>query len=149
VNERSGKLVCNLCAIIEDPLLVREGGHIGKRILIVEDSNSARAILVELLTFYGYETIEAESATEGVEKALSGTPNLIIMDLGLPGISGIDAVKAVKENPRTAHIPIIALTGSARSELREGALNAGVVAYLEKPASIGLMKEMLEKYLPA
>jgi two-component system cell cycle response regulator DivK len=126
-----------------------EGRHIGKRILIVEDSNSARAILVKLLTYYGYETIEAEGATEGVEKALSGTPNLIIMDLALPGISGIDAVKAMKKNPRTAHIPIIALTGSARSELREGALNAGVVAYLEKPASIGLMKETLEKYLPA
>jgi two-component system, cell cycle response regulator DivK len=121
----------------------------GKRILIVEDSNSVRAILVELLTFYGYEAIEAESATEGVEKALSGTPNLIIMDLGLPDISGINAVKAMKQNPQTAHVPIIALTGSARSELRKGALNAGVVAYLEKPASFGLMKETIEKYLPA
>ena len=80
-----------------------------KRILIVDDSHESRSILgVILHRSWGYETIEATTGTEAVKKAIAEKPDLIIMDLGLPGISGVDATKAIKDNSTTAHIPIIA-----------------------------------------
>ena len=79
-----------------------------KRILVVEDVEDSRSILVMILQrFCGYETIEG---TEAVEKALSEKPDLILMDLGLPDITGVDAAKALKGNLSTAHIPIVAHT---------------------------------------
>jgi two-component system cell cycle response regulator DivK len=82
-----------------------------KRILVVEDRDDSRTILVAILKrFCGYETIEAASGAEAIEKAVSEKPDLILMDLDLPDISGMDAAKAVKENPNTAHIPIVAQT---------------------------------------
>ena len=81
-----------------------------KRILVVEDVDDSRSILVMILQrFCGYETIEA-TGTEAVEKALSEKPDLILMDLGLPDITGVDAAKALKGNLSTAHIPIVAHT---------------------------------------
>jgi two-component system, cell cycle response regulator DivK len=83
-----------------------------KRILVVEDGGDLRAIVVAVLTRVGgYETIEAANGREAVEKAVSERPDLILMDVDLPDISGIGAARAVKSNPRTAHIPIIAQTG--------------------------------------
>jgi CheY-like chemotaxis protein len=80
-----------------------------KKILVVEDRDDSRTILVAILKrFCGYETIEATNGAEAIEKAAAEKPDLILMDLDLPGISGIDAAKAVKENPNTAHIPIVA-----------------------------------------
>src|SRR5215475_10688857 len=80
-----------------------------KRILVVEDRDDSRTILVALLNrFCGYDTIEAANGAEAIEKAEFEKPDLILMDLDLPDISGIDAAKAVKENPNTAHIPIVA-----------------------------------------
>jgi two-component system cell cycle response regulator DivK len=82
-----------------------------KRILVVEDRDDARTILVAILRrFCGYETIEAANGTEAIEKAVSEQPDLILMDLDLPDISGLDAARAVKKNADTAHIPIIAQT---------------------------------------
>lgn len=78
------------------------------KILVVED---ARSILVIILQrFCGYQTIEAATARDAVEKALFEKPDVILMDLGLPDMTGVDAAKTLKENPSTAHIPIIAHT---------------------------------------
>jgi len=118
-----------------------------KRILVVEDNEDSRFILVVTLRRIGYETIEAETGTEGVEQALSEKPDLIIMDLGLPGMSGIDAARAIKDNPTTAHIPIIAHTAWSADHWKEGALKAGMVGYLEKPVSRELMKATIEKFI--
>jgi len=118
-----------------------------KRILVVEDNEDSRFILVVTLRRIGYETIEAETGTEGVEQALSEKPDLIIMDLGLPGMSGIDAARAVKENLTTAHIPIIAHSAWSPSQWKEEALKVGMVDYLEKPVSRELMKATIEKFI--
>ena len=118
-----------------------------KRILVVEDNEDSRFILVATLRCIGYETLEAETGTQGVEKALSEKPDLIVMDLGLPGMSGIDAARAVKENLTTAHIPIIAHTAWSASQWKEEALKVGMVDYLEKPVSRELMKATIEKFL--
>jgi CheY-like chemotaxis protein len=119
----------------------------GKRILIVEDNEDSRLILVATLRSIGYETIEAESGTQGVEKALSEIPDLIVMDLGLPGMFGIDAARAVKQNLATAHIPIIAHTAWSRSQWKEKALKVGMAEYLEKPVPRALMRATIEKFI--
>lgn len=120
-----------------------------KRILIVDDSHESRSILdVMLHRVWGYETIEATTGTEAVKKAITEQPDLIIMDLGLPGISGVDATKAIKDNSATAHIPIIAHTVWPADSCKEQALNAGMVDYLEKPVPMALMKTTIEKFLP-
>jgi two-component system, cell cycle response regulator DivK len=118
-----------------------------KRILIVEDNEDSRFILLTSLRCLGYEITEAESGTQGVEKALSERPDLILMDLGLPGISGIDAARAIKENLTTAHIPIIAHSAWSPGQGKEAALTAGMVDYLEKPVSKELMKATIERFI--
>ncbi len=119
-----------------------------KRILVVEDGGDLRAIVVAILRRVGgYETIEAANGREAVEKAVSETPDLILMDVNLPDISGIDAARAVKNNPRTAHIPIIAQTGWGSGRWKAIALAAGIVAYLEKPVSMELIISTIEKFL--
>jgi CheY-like chemotaxis protein len=79
------------------------------RILVVDDSDALTSFLVLLLERSGgYETLEAATGEEVVEKAISGRPDLILMDIILPGINGVDATKAIRNNPSTAQIPIIA-----------------------------------------
>ena len=117
------------------------------RILVVEDNDDSRSMLVVTLRFYGYETIEAATGAEAVEKAISEKPDLILMDLGLPDISGVDAAKAVKKNPSTAHIPIIAYTAWPSNAWKAKAVNAGMVDYLQKPVRAELMKETIKKFM--
>ena len=119
-----------------------------KRILVVEDRDDTRTILVTILRrFCGYETIEAANGTEAIEKAVAEKPHLILMDLDLPDISGIEAAKAVKENPDTAHIPIVAQTAWSSRQWKEKVLRVGIVGYLEKPVSMELMKETIERFI--
>jgi len=118
-----------------------------KRILVVEDNEDSRFILVVILRSLGYETTEAKTGTQGVEKALSEEPDLIVMDLSLPGMSGIDAARAVKENLATAHIPIIAHSAWSPCEWKEEALKVGMAGYLEKPVSRELMRATVEKFI--
>ena len=119
-----------------------------KRILVVEDRDDSRAILVTILKrLYGYETIEAANGTEAIEKAVSEKPDLILMDLDLPDISGIDAARAVKENPETTHIPIIAQTAWSARQWKSKVMKIGMAGYLEKPVSIELMQATIEKFI--
>jgi two-component system cell cycle response regulator DivK len=118
------------------------------RILVVEDRDDLRTILVSILRrFCGYETIEAANGAEAIEKAVAEKPDLILMDLDLPDISGIDAAKAVKENPNTAHIPIVAQTAWSSRQWKGKVLRIGMVDYLEKPISMELMKATIEKFI--
>jgi two-component system, cell cycle response regulator DivK len=119
-----------------------------KRILVVEDGADLRAVVVAVLTqVCGYEAIEATNGREAVAKAVSEKPDLILMDVNLPDISGIDAARAVKSNPGTAHIPIIAQTGWSSSRWKAAALAAGMVAYLQKPVSLEMIVSTIEKFL--
>ena len=119
-----------------------------KRILVVEDRDDSRTILVTILQrFCGYETIEAANGKEAIEKAVAEKPDLILMDLDLPEISGIDAARAVKENPETAHIPIIAQTAWSSRQWKSKVLQVGMVGYLEKPVSLELIKATIERFI--
>ncbi len=79
------------------------------KILIVEDHTDSREILAIQLRLMSYEVIEAVDGQEGIENAQAENPNLIIMDLGVPGINGIEETVRLKQNPKTSHIPVIAL----------------------------------------
>jgi CheY-like chemotaxis protein len=119
-----------------------------KRILVVEDGVDLRAVVVAVLTqVCGYETIEAANGREAVARAVSEKPDLILMDVDLPDISGIDAARAVKSNPRTAHIPIIAQTGWGSNQWKAAAVAAGMVAYLQKPVSMELIISTIEEFI--
>jgi two-component system cell cycle response regulator DivK len=118
------------------------------RILVVEDRDDLRTILVAILKrFCGYETIEAVNGAEAIKKAIFEKPDLILMDLDLPDISGIDAAKAVKENPNTAHIPIVAQSAWSSRQWKGKVLRIGMVDYLEKPISMELMKATIERFI--
>jgi CheY-like chemotaxis protein len=118
------------------------------RILVVDDSDDLRSFLVLLLERSGgYETLEAATGEEVVEKAISGIPDIILMDIILPGINGVDATKAIKNNPSAAQIPIIALSALFSVEFRQKALKAGVVAYLQKPINLQLLMETIQKFI--
>lgn len=117
------------------------------KILIVEDHEDSRDILKLQLQALGYEVIEAESGQEGLEKALTAAPDLIIMDLGLPGIDGIEAAVRLKKDPKTADIPVIAHTAWSPEDGREKALKAGMAEYLNKPTLPQVLRKVIERFL--
>jgi two-component system, cell cycle response regulator DivK len=118
------------------------------RILVVDDSDDVRSFLVLLLERSGgYETLEAGTGIEAVEKAISEKPDLILMDIKLPDISGFDATEAIKNNPGAAQIPIVAFSALFSVEWKQKALKAGMVAYLQKPIKLQLLMETIQKFI--
>jgi CheY-like chemotaxis protein len=117
-------------------------------VLVVDDSDDVRSFLVLLLERSGgYETLEAATGEEAVEKAISRRPDLILMDIRLPGISGVDATEAIKNNPSAAQIPIIAFSALLSVEWKQQALKAGMVAYLQKPVTLKILMETIQKFI--
>ena len=120
------------------------------RILVVDDNDDVRYILLVLLERSGgYETLEAATGQEAVEKAISERPDLILMDIRLPDISGVDATKAIKNNPRTGQIPIVAYSALLLVGWKQQAFQAGMVAYLQKPFNLQLLMETIQKFIPS
>ncbi len=119
----------------------------GKRILIVEDNSQLRETLVTILRHMGYEAVGAQDGYEGVEKSLTEHPDLVLMDLRLPGMDGIEATKRIKEDARTAKIPVVAYTAWPSHLWRNKALAAGAVEYLQKPVTFSLLKDIIDKCL--
>ena len=121
-----------------------------KRILLVEDYEEARSMLALNMRCFGYETIEAATGADAIEKASFDYPDLIVMDISLPDMTGIQAAKAIKGNPSTSHLPIIAYSAWCTRSWMQEATNVGIVAYLVKPVPMAVMKETIEKFiLPA
>jgi two-component system cell cycle response regulator DivK len=106
-----------------------------KRILVVEDQEDNRRIVRDLLTSVGYEVIEAISGEDGVRMAETHTPDLILMDIQLPGLDGYEATQRIKGNAGLRHIPIIAVTSYALSGDDARAFASGCDAYVSKPFS--------------
>lgn len=117
------------------------------KILVVEDHPDSRDILVFMLRRLNYEVIEVTNGQEAIDRATSDGPDLIIMDLGLPGMNGIETSAKLKENPQTAFIPIIAHTAWDEHEYKKKALEAGIVEYMSKPTDPRTLKRVLEKVL--
>ena len=119
------------------------------RILVVEDHDDSREILSAQLKYLGYEVIEAMTGEEGVEKATFHLPHVVIMDIGLPGISGLEATQRLKQNPRTAHIPVIAHTAWGEETFRSAGEKAGIAEFLTKPTHPKKFQSTIEKCLAA
>jgi two-component system, cell cycle response regulator DivK len=129
-------------------MVATEGsGEMAKKILIVEDNKHLREILASVLHSSGYTMLEAATGAQGIEKAVAEKPNLILLDLDLPDITGIDAARVLKNNPATAEIPIIACSALSGSEWREEALRAGIADYLQKPISLAMIKAKIEEFI--
>jgi CheY-like chemotaxis protein len=118
-----------------------------KSVLIVEDNEHLRNIYASILRFSGYEIVEAESGTDAIEKAASAQPHLILLDLVLPDMNGIEVARSIKRNQRSAHIPIIGCSAFSIGEEREDSLAAGMVDYLRKPISSQVLKAKIEKFI--
>ena len=105
-------------------------------ILIVEDNEKNLKLVRDLLQFNGYETIEAITAEEGIEIARTHHPVLILMDIQLPGMDGITALKHLRADPLTKAIPVVAITASVMTTERKEILEAGFEGYQAKPINI-------------
>ena len=119
-----------------------------KRILVVEDHEENRRIVRDLLTSAGYEIVEAVTGEEGVTLAESEHPDLILMDIQLPGIDGYETTRRIKANPASRRIPIIAVTSYALSGDDVKALAAGCDAYVTKPFSPRALLAKVREYVP-
>ncbi len=112
-----------------------------KMILIIEDNEKNLKLVRDVLQVKGYATIEAGNAEDGIKLASERKPDLILMDIQLPGMSGIDALAVLRGNPGTATIPVVAVTASVMQQDRNKITEAGFNAYVGKPINL---KEFLD-----
>jgi CheY-like chemotaxis protein len=102
-------------------------------ILVVDDYQDAREMYAEYLQFSGFRVAEARNGSEAVERAVALKPDLILMDLSLPGMDGWEATRRLKADEHTRHIPVVALTGHALAGASDGARKAGCDSFVTKP----------------
>ena len=119
----------------------------GELILIVEDNEKNRRLVRDVLQFKGYQTIESETGEEGVELARSRQPALVLMDIQLPGIDGITALKRLREDAATRAIRVMAVTASAMTQDRQTILASGFDAYQSKPINVKGFLEAVQELL--
>lgn len=123
-----------------------------QKILIVEDNENNRSLFRDVLTFHGYEISVASDGQEGLELARALSPDLVLMDIQMPGMDGLTAGSILKGDPATSGLKIIALTSFAMRGDREKIMAAGFDGYLSKPISTrelpDLVKNWLGKELP-
>ncbi len=102
-------------------------------VLVVDDYADSREMYADFLVFSGFRVAEARDGPEALAKVVEANPDIILMDLSMPGIDGWEATRRLKQDPRTRHIPIVALTGHALAADAESALRAGCDAFITKP----------------
>ena len=118
-----------------------------RKILLVEDNPATIDVIQKELEFLGYESVVAEDGKEGVEKASSYLPDLIIMDISLPKMDGLEASTAIRKNPKTQTIPILAATARALPGDKEKCLQAGCDDYIAKPFTHRELGAVIKKLL--
>jgi two-component system, cell cycle response regulator DivK len=118
----------------------------GERVLVVEDNDKNMKLFRDVLQASGYSAFEATTGEEAVELALVHEPALVLMDVQLPGIDGVEALEKLRRDERTASIPVLALTAQAMSGDRERFLEAGFDGYLAKPVDVGELIEAVREH---
>ncbi len=121
----------------------------GELILIVEDNEKNRKLERDILQFHGYRTVEADNGEDGVRLAQETPPALVLMDIQLPRMNGIEALRLLRADPRTRAVPVIAVTASAMSQDRQKIMAAGFDGYQAKPIDVtqfvAAVRAMLER----
>lgn len=119
------------------------------KILVVEDNPQNRLLVADLLRWHGYEVLEARDGEEGIRLARENLPNLILMDIQMPLLSGLEAARTLRSDPLTAHIKIVAVTSMAMKGDREKIVEVGLDDYIPKPVDTRrlpvLIREVLER----
>jgi two-component system cell cycle response regulator DivK len=118
-----------------------------KNILVVEDNPLIMELVRTLLVSFGYEPVEAADGIVAIELSKKSYLNLILLDIQLPGIDGIEVLKILKGNPATREIPVIALTAHAMCGDEEKFLKAGCSGYISKPIDIQKLKSMIAEFI--
>ena len=119
----------------------------GRRVLVVEDNPKNRKLVRDVLTHYGFEVVEATTGEEGVRLASEFAPDLVLMDLQLPGIDGTEALRRIRDSESTRSVPVVAVTAFAMDDDRERALASGFDGYVEKPLSMRALPQQVEEFL--
>ena len=117
------------------------------RILVVEDNPKNLKLVRDVLRFSGYEVIEATSGEDGVRLAASEEPDLILMDLQLPGIDGAEALRRIRAGEGTHAVPVVAVTAFAMDHDRQNAFDSGFTGYVEKPISVRRLPQQVRDFL--
>ena len=118
------------------------------RILVVEDNPLNLKLMRDVLEFQGFEVLTAKSGEEGVAVASTGSPDLVLMDLQLPGMDGHEALLRMRADPRCRTIPVVAVTAFAMKDDIERADEAGFDGYIAKPISVHALPGQLAPFLP-
>ncbi len=116
-------------------------------ILVVEDNLINMELVTAVLNSRGYEVLEAFEAEDGIRMARENCPELILMDIQLPGVSGLDATRIIKQDPSTRDIPVVALSAHAMTAHKQEAIAAGVSEYIIKPFQMTAFLEVVRKYV--
>jgi two-component system cell cycle response regulator DivK len=119
----------------------------GELILLVEDNEKNRKLVRDLLTVKGYRLVEVETGEDAVRVAQARHPALVLMDIQLPGIDGIEALRRLRADPATAAIPVVAVTASAMARDKQKILAAGFDGYQAKPISVRPFLELVREVL--
>jgi two-component system cell cycle response regulator DivK len=118
-------------------------------ILVVEDNDKNLKLIRDVLQFAGYAVVSAGSGEEGVALALERPPDLVLMDLQLPGIDGAEALRRLRDSSRTRLIPVVAVTAFAMRDDHKDAMDAGFDGYLSKPISVTSLPAQVRSFLQA
>ena len=118
-----------------------------EKILIVEDNAANQVLLRDILLFHGYNVITANNGPQGIQMAVEEGPDLIIMDIQMPKMSGIEAIGLLKENPSCSAIPIIAVTSYAMPGDRDRLIGLGATDYISKPIDTRAVPKIIESVL--
>jgi two-component system, cell cycle response regulator DivK len=118
-----------------------------RRILVVEDNPLNLKLIRDVLQFAGYDVIEAHTGEEGLHLAREDPPDLVLMDLQLPGIDGTETLRRLRQDSLARKVPVVAVTAFAMAEDRERAALAGFDGYIEKPISVRALPGQIEGFL--
>jgi two-component system cell cycle response regulator DivK len=118
-----------------------------RRILVVEDNPLNLKLVRDVLQFAGYDVVEAQSGEEGLRVAEADPPDLVLMDLQLPGIDGTETLRRLRQGRLGRDVPVVAVTAFAMAEDRERANLAGFDGYVEKPISVRALPNQIEAFL--
>jgi two-component system cell cycle response regulator DivK len=138
--------------VVQDGFLWPAAAHrripsVKKTVLIVEDNDLNMKLFNDLLEAHGYETVQTRNGVEAVELARKHKPNLILMDIQLPEVSGLQVTQWIKDDEDLRHIPVIAITAFAMKGDEEKIRQGGCEAYLSKPISVVKFLETVRNYL--